>query len=123
MVNIPEEPHDSEEVRVFVSDDGGPEEYAAFFEDDGETGYLYVSDRRKAEIVQHLQIYKTSQALGVEEKDVSVVWSRDGSKCGVLIWGGMRGIIDVVNKREGRILVENRTTPPINDPEWLNGFA
>jgi hypothetical protein len=32
-----------------------------------------------------LQIYNNSQGLGVEEKDVQVLWSQDGSKCGVVL--------------------------------------
>ena len=77
--------------KVFVSDSGGPEEYVCCFEDDGETGYLYVSDRKHKEIVEHLQIYNNSPQLGVKESDVEVVWSGDRTKCGVRIWGGMRG--------------------------------
>lgn len=114
---------DSEHVKVFVSDEHGPEEFVGFFEDDGETGYLYVSDRKRGEIVKHLQIYNNSQALCVDAKDVHVVWSGDGSKCGVLIWGAMRGIIDLVKRKEGRVLVESRDTPPIKDKEWLKGFV
>ena len=113
---------DDNEVKVFVGDQAGPADYTGFFEDDGQTGYLYVSDRKKNEIVQHLQIYINSAQLGVEAKDVEVVWSKGGNKCGVSIWGGMRGIIDLAKKREGRAFVESRTTPPIEDPEWLEGF-
>lgn len=109
-------------VKVFVADESGPEEYVGFFEDDGETGYLYVSDCKKNRIVQHLQIYVNSAELGVEEKDVRVVWSKNGKKCGVLIWGGMRGIIDLGSHREGRVFVEGRDTAPIDDAEWLEGF-
>ena len=113
---------DTDDVKVFVSDEEGPEEFAAFFEDDGETGYLYVSDRRRGEVIRHLQIYTNSKMLGVEEGDVRVTWSQDGTKCGVVIWGGMRGIIDMVKNQEGRVLLENRETPPIADRGWLEGF-
>ena len=78
----------NENVKVFVEDSGGPENYIGFFEDDGTTGYLYVTDRRRKEIVRHLQIYVNSSDLGVSENDVQVVWSKDGKKCGVRIWGG-----------------------------------
>jgi len=119
---VSEQSNDSEYVKVFAGDVDGPEEYVGFFEDDGETGYLYVSDRAKGQIAQYVQVYRGSETLGVEEDDVRVVWSRDRTKCGVMIWGGMRGIIDVVNKREGRALILTRDTPPIGDPEWLYGF-
>jgi hypothetical protein len=114
--------NEDDEVRVFVGDSSGPEDYVGFFEDDGETGYLYVSDRKKNEVVQHLQIYNSSRLLNIDENDVQVVWSKDGKKCGVSIWGGMRGIIDIGRKVEGRAFVESRSTPPIDDPVWLEGF-
>lgn len=111
-----------DDATILVGDISGPEAYAGFFEDDGETGYLYVSDRRKKKVIQNLQIYVNSAQLGVVPEDVSVVWSKNGKKCGVLIWGGMRGIIDLDKNREGRVFVESRITPPIDDPEWLEGF-
>lgn len=116
------EQRDDETIKIFVGDQSGPDDLVAFFEDDGETGYLYVSDRGRNEIIQHLQIYINSEALDVKEKDVRVFWSKDGKKCGVVIWGGMRGIIDVQNNREGRVLLTSRATPPIDDSEWLKGF-
>src|SRR5579864_3411015 len=91
----------TEGIRVFVGDTEGPDDYAAFFEDDGETGYLYISDRRLKKIVKHLQIYSKAQ-ISPEEHDVSVVWSSDGTKCGVIIFNGMRGIIDLEKGIEGR---------------------
>ena len=112
----------TDQQKVFVGDTSGPDKYTGFFEDDGETGYLYVSDRRTNEIVRHLQVYNRSAELGVEEKDVQVVWSSDGKKCGVLIWGGMRGIVDLAKGSEGRALVKSRDTPPIDDSDWLEGF-
>jgi len=60
--------------------------------------------------------------LGVEEGDVRVTWSPDGTKVGVAIWGGMCGIIDMANNQEGRVVLENRETPPISDREWLAVF-
>ena len=109
-------------MKVFVADDSGPEEYAGFFEDDGQTGYLYVSDRSKRTIIKHLQIYTNSSQLNVAEGDVRVVWSNDGKKCGVRIWGELRGIIDIAKGIEGRAFVESRQSSPIRDPEWLRGF-
>jgi hypothetical protein len=113
---------DDNDVKIFVGDQRGPESYVGFFEDDGETGYLYVSDRSTKQIIQQLQIYVNSAQLRVEPEDVRVVWSKNGTKCGVLIWGGMRGIIDLERNREGRAFVDSRTTPPIDDAEWLGGF-
>ncbi len=113
---------ESDDVKVFVADTTGPEQYACFFEDDGETGYLYVSDRSEHAITKHLQIYTNSAQLKVAEDDVRVMWSTDGTKCGVAIWGAMRGIIDLRQGIEGRAVIESRNSPAIQDREWLRGF-
>lgn len=114
--------NDNDEVRVFVGDKDGPEDFAAFFEDDGETGYLYISDRRLKKIVKHLQVYNNAKAINPQERDISVVWSADGKKCGVIIFGGMRGIIDLGRGIEGRSEMRDRLSSPIEDPTWLRGF-
>lgn len=111
-----------DDQRVFVSDTDGPEEYAGFFEDDGDTGYLYVSDRREKNIVQHLQIYVNSPDLSVNESDVEVVWSTDRTRCGVRIWGALRGVIDVRSGTQARAFVTSRDSDPIHAAEWLAGF-
>jgi len=111
-----------DDVKVFVADTGGTEQNACFFEDDGETGYLYVSDRSEQAMIRHLQIYTNSAQLNVTEDDVRVVWSTDGTKCGVAIWGAMPGIIDLRQGIEGRAVIESRNSPPIQDREWLRGF-
>lgn len=119
MVTDSDEPPPS---KVFVSDHGGPDAYTCFFEDDGVTGYFYLSDARRRAIVKHLQIYDDSASLGVREEDVSIEWSRDHSKCAVMIWGSIRGIFDVVQGRELAVLIDGRYTPPITDADWLQGF-
>lgn len=113
-------------VRVFVGSDSSPEEYDAFFEDtvgDKETppgGYLYVKKRNTEKIIRHLEIYQAP--LEVKEDDIEILWSSDGKKCGISIWGRMRGIINLADGREISIPVESRESPAITDPEWLDGF-
>ena len=111
-----------DEIRIFVGDTTRPAEYVAFFEDDGETGYLYVSDKKTNRIIKHVQIYDHARQLDLQEGDVQVVWSSDGKKCGVVIWGGVRGIIDLAHGTEGRAKLVSRATPPITDSQWLSGF-
>jgi len=108
-------------VKVFVSDNSGPENYVCFFEDDGETGYLYVSDRSARKVVKHLQLYANAQELNVREEDVRVGWASDGLKCGVVIWSGLRGVIDLENG-DVAAFITSRNTPPLKDPKWLSGF-
>lgn len=100
----------------------GPEAQAAVFEDEGETGYLYLYSLREQTVVRYLHIYDRSKRLVVAREDVQVMWSEDGTRCGVAIWGKMRGIIDVDSDREGRVWLEDRETPGIGDTQWLNGF-
>ena len=93
-----------------------------FFEDDGETGYFYVYRSDGAEILDHLHIYNCSEKIGVEEGDVEVVWSRDGDKCGVKVWGNFYGIFDLDSETKLGCIIENRQTLPLQDTTMLSGF-
>jgi hypothetical protein len=106
----------------FVTEAAGPPGVFGVFEDDGETGYLYLYEPGGKEVFQHLHIYDRTPNLPVREPDVRVIWSEDLSKVGVLIWGKMRGIINIATGQEGRVWLENRSTPGIGDSEWLKGF-
>ncbi len=97
-------------------------ERAAVFEDEGETGYLYVFSLRAASVQTHVHVYDRSDALQMTKDSVEVLWSTDESKCAVRIWGKLRAIIDLRMKKEGRAWLENRDTPGISDKEWLRGF-
>jgi len=97
-------------------------ELIGVFEDDGDTGYLYLYSAQEQAVVRYLHVYDRSKTLLVSAKDVEVVWSQDGQKCGVSIWEKMRGIIDLTLDREGRVWLDNRNTPGIDDAEWLKGF-
>lgn len=106
----------------FIVCKSGPEGIFAVFEDDGTTGYLYLYDSDQNTICRRLQIYDIAPTLNVTAEDVEVVWSEDSQKCGVLIWGRMRGIIDRIANQEGRVKLENHKTPGIGDKQWLKGF-
>jgi hypothetical protein len=109
------------ESRIFA-DAKGPGNLYGVFEETEETGDLYLYEPDGRGIVQWLQVYQKSPLFSVEPGDAAVVWSEDFDKVGVLIWGGLRAIIDTGHGREGRITIKDRNTPPINDPEWLKGF-
>lgn len=111
----------NEKSGEFVIDAEGPRGVFGVFEDDGKTGYLYLY-KIDGGIARHLHLYDRSLGLSVHEQDVSVIWSSDLTKCGVTIWGKMRGIIDLVSGREGRVWLEDRRTPGIGDAKWLEGF-
>ena len=97
-------------------------ERAAVFEDEGETGYLYVYSVGTAAVQRHVHVYDRNGDLQIAKESVDVLWSTDESKCAVRIWGQLRGIIDLRMRKEGRAWLENRDTPGISDPEWLRGF-
>lgn len=106
----------------FIVDELGPNGLFAVFEDDGETGYLYVYEQDGKGVMKHLKIYSSARKLNVQEGDVQVIWSERGDKCGVVVWGGVRGIIDLAHDQEAASSVDDRQSPPITDPKWLAGF-
>jgi RHS repeat-associated protein len=82
-----------------------------------------IEDGCVAEIaIAWLQIYQHADKLALTEEDVQVVWSKGLDKVGVVIWGGIRGIIDINNYQVIRVLLEGWDTPAISDDEWLKGF-
>ena len=106
----------------FIVENPGPSNLFGVFEDDGETGYLYIYEQDGQGVLRHLHIYDRSLGLGVVEGDVCVKWSEDHSKCGVIIWGKIRGIIDLANGSEGRVWLESKNSPGLGDQKWLLGF-
>jgi len=119
---ISDQPTSLLETRFLVAALDSHGKRAAVFEDDGETGYLYVYSVGAMAVQTHVHVYDRSEALQIEKESVDVLWSTDESKCAVRIWGQLRGIIDLRMKREGRSWLENRNTPGITDEEWLRGF-
>lgn len=106
----------------FVVYERGHNRTFAVFEDDGESGYLYLYGPVEQTILRFLHVYDRNQELNVAREDVQVLWSESGLKCGVVIWARMRGIIDLTKDDPGRVWLKNRSTPGIDDPEWLSGF-
>ena len=103
------------ETRFLVTELDSHGERAAVFEDDGETGYLYVYSVAAAAVQTHVHVYDRGEALQIEKDRVDVLWSTDESKCAVRIWEQIRGIIDLRMRREGRSWLESRNTPGISD--------
>jgi hypothetical protein len=106
----------------FIKEAAGPPGLFAVFEDDGETGCLYLYEPGSREVFHHLHTYDRNPDLTVHEQDVRIVWSEDLSKVGVQIWGVMRGIINLATGEDCRVRVEKRDTPGIVDSGWLSGF-
>lgn len=106
----------------FIVQSEGPEGVVGLFEDDGQTGYLYICKAAGEGITRHVRVYVRSPELNVQADDVQVEWSRNLEKCGVKIWGKLRAIIDLHSRQEGRVLLESKITPGIGDASWLEGF-
>jgi hypothetical protein len=106
----------------FIVFSRGPHGLFGVFEDEGDTGYLYVYDSVAGRVENHLHVYDRSDSLNVKKDDVSVHWSKQLDKCAVAIWNSIRGIIDVRNNTTGVAKFETRLSPGANDPKWLEGF-
>ena len=119
---LPNQPTSLLETRFLVVEMNSRRTQAAVFEDEGETGYLYVYSVETGTIQSHVHIYDQSAALQITKESVDVLWASDETKCAVSIWGQMRGVIDLRAKKEGRAWLESRDTPGISDKEWLKGF-
>jgi hypothetical protein len=116
-------PEDQTPIQTnFIIYASGPNETFAVFEDDGDSGYLYLYSTGEQTVLRFVHLYDRSPELDVTVEDVRVVWATGETKCGVAIWGKMRGIIDLASGGEGRVWMQRRNTPGIGDQKWLAGF-
>lgn len=113
-------PEGNPELKVLAIKDSPDGKYRGFFEDDGKSGYLYVSYGTK--VINHLQIYNKSEKIGLKQNYVYVLWTEDSKKCAIVVWGGVQGVIDVEKNQEARVFMEDRFAEPIKNAEWLKGF-
>lgn len=90
------------------------------FEDDDETGYLYLY-RFSSGIERELFIYNCTH-LSIKQQEVDVIWSRDHAYVGVRILGEMRGIIEIAKVADLRVPFPHREAPGIIGHDWLHGF-
>lgn len=96
----------------------GIDGYDAFFEQDDATGYLYLSDQTG--ILHHLHIYNRKPSFTVTEKDVQVIWTDRGDRCGVVIFGKLRGVIGINGDMYRPAYVME--SDGVEKPEWRRGF-
>jgi hypothetical protein len=117
-------PEDQTPIQTnFISYTAGPDKTFAVFEDDGDCGYLYAYSSTEQAVLRPLHVYDRSEKLQILLSDVKALWAKGKKKCGVAIWGKIRGIIDIESGREARAWMENRETTGIEDKEWLDGFG
>jgi hypothetical protein len=89
-----------------------------FFEQDDATGYLYVGTLDA--IAHALHIYNRKSELRVKDGDVEVVLNDDQTRCGVLIFGKLRGVLGFNGDayRPANVMEGDGVT----DPNWTKGF-
>jgi hypothetical protein len=83
------------ESLVFILDQAGPSGVFGVFEDDGETGYLYIYDPGERGIMADCHVYDRTESTNVRKGDVALTW--DGPRCKVLIHGVEAGALDAPN--------------------------
>jgi len=97
----------------------GPRGLIAVFEQDDATGFLYLTEENY-KVREALHVFNRSK-LSVKEDDVRVVWNKSGDRCGVMIGGKLRAVIEVNGDRY-RPVMESLCSKPITEREWLTGF-
>ncbi|HLU67180.1 MAG TPA: DUF2251 domain-containing protein, partial [Kofleriaceae bacterium] len=91
--------------------------FGVVFEDDGETGYLYVTNEGATEIFDALHLYDRGgpgQVVAGEELDV--VWNPALERAGLHYHGAFQAVIDFANRR-----AMCRTGFPPADSRWCRG--
>lgn len=95
---------DIEGNNSFIVDYVSPDEsWIVVFEDNGETGYLYLSVWKNGEfagIVDHLWIYNQISPPIKECKEVFIIWFDDSSRAGLVVDDECWGIFDIKTKRK-----------------------
>ncbi len=106
----------------FVIGSANAQRLYGIFEDCENAGYLYLSDHEGEGILDHLHIYDYPSKLGIQEEDVEVIWSMDGRKCGVKVWGKLFGVFDLTRDKKLGVYIRDKNTPAISDDSLLEGF-
>ncbi|MBN2320331.1 MAG: DUF2251 domain-containing protein [Acidobacteria bacterium] len=71
--------------------------FSAYFEDDGDTGYLYAYDLKNSDspILDAVLIYNVKNVIDRNiESTVEVIWTADGLKAGLFLNNYLHAVID-----------------------------
>lgn len=111
----------------FIVDYVSPDEsWIVVFEDDGETGYLYLGVWKNGEfagIVDHLWIYNQISPPIKECKEVFIIWSDDSSRAGLIVDDECWGIFDIKTKRKMNAPRNGNCIVSIERKFWDYGLA
>lgn len=73
--------------------------YGLVFDDDGETGYLYVTNEDFSEVLDSLHLYNTDTEFAPKVGETAYfVWSRKLMKAGLFYRGGYMAVVDFANE-------------------------
>jgi hypothetical protein len=111
----------------------GQEGLVGIFEDDGETGTLYLFDSRagydEEGILAWIPVYVRSSAFAPTENEIWVAWSIDFRRVAAIVKGlcqnprdCFRAVIDSRSKQTCNRFMKDASAEPLRDSAWLTGF-
>jgi hypothetical protein len=117
----------------FTIQQEGQEGLVGIFEDDGETGTLYLFDSTLDDgdqgILVWIPVYVRSEAFQPSQSDVWVTWSIDFSKVAATVKGQnqspqdcFRPILDARSRQAANRFMREASAEPLRESEWLRGF-
>jgi len=117
----------------FIVEEEGSNGLVGTFEDDGETGTLYLCDPRASEheqgILGWVPVHVRSNEFQPIENEAWVGCSADFAKVASLVHGNgrlaiddFRAVIEVASKSSKNSLMTNRDSIRLKDSAWLAGF-
>lgn len=96
------------------------------FEDDSETGYLYLlprlSNGKTKGIADALWIYNQISPPIDECENVYIIWSDDSTKSGIIVDGECWGMIDISSSRKLSAPREDNCIKTISLETWEEGI-
>jgi hypothetical protein len=105
----------------FILYSPGPGGVLAVFEDDNETGWLYLYDTAQRTILRSAHVYNRAD-VAVAEDEVDIGWAADESVCGLAVWGQFRAFLGISNALEMRKPVVSDDEQGICAQDWPPGF-
>jgi hypothetical protein len=116
----------------FTIQQEGQHGLVGIFEDDGETGTLYLLDSSVADdegILAWIPVYVRSEGFQPIESDVWVAWSIDFGKVAAIVKGHsqnprecFRAIINTRSRQSMNNFMKDVSAKPLMEPDWLSGF-
>jgi hypothetical protein len=115
------------EEETFLTEGLSPDgKWLCVFEDDGETGYLYLlprlSNGKTEGIADALWIYNQISPPINECENVYIIWSDYSTKSGIIVDGECWGMIDISSKRKLSALREDDCIKTISLETWEEGI-